>query len=83
VAEGNDLAVLELAIRTPVTRLGAGLLEGLLAADDGYRGPRADCGARHQAALTGYRAKTIDTWSARSGSAGPGTTAPPTLTLPV
>jgi hypothetical protein len=32
VAEGNDLEVLELAIRTAMTRLGAALLEGLLAA---------------------------------------------------
>ena len=61
VAEGNDLEVLELAIRTAVTRLGASLLEGLLAADDGYRGPRARCRAGHQAVFTGYRAKTIDT----------------------
>jgi hypothetical protein len=61
VAEGSDLEVLELAIRTAMTRLGAALLEGLLAADAGYRGPRADCGAGHQAAFTGYRAKTIDT----------------------
>lgn len=61
MAEGSDLEVLELAIRTAVTRLGAALLEGLLAADAGYRGPRADCGAGHQAAFTGYRTKTIDT----------------------
>jgi hypothetical protein len=44
-----------------MTRLGAGLLEGLLAADDGYRGPRTPCGAGHQAVFTGYRAKTVDT----------------------
>ena len=61
VAEGGDLEVLELAIRTTVTSLGASLLEGLLAADDGYRGPRAACTAGHQAVFTGYRAKTIDT----------------------
>jgi hypothetical protein len=61
VAGGNDLEVLELAIRTAVTRLGSSLLEGLLAADEGYRGPRAGCGAGHQAVFTGYRAKTIDT----------------------
>jgi len=51
----------ELAIRTAITRLGAGLLEDLLAADAGYRGPRADCGAGHQAAFVSYREKTIDT----------------------
>jgi hypothetical protein len=61
VAEGEDLEVLELAIRTAVARLGAALLEGLLAADDGYRGPRTGCGAGHQAVFTGYRAKTMDT----------------------
>jgi len=61
VAGGNDLEVLELAIRTAVTRLGSSLLEGLLAAGEGYRGPRAGCGAGHQAVFTGYRAKTIDT----------------------
>jgi hypothetical protein len=51
----------ELAIRTAMARLGAGLLEDLLAADTGYRGPRADCGAGHQAEFVSYRAKTIDT----------------------
>jgi hypothetical protein len=42
-------------------RLGAGLLEDLLAADAGHRGPRVDCGAGHQAEFVSYRAKTIDT----------------------
>jgi hypothetical protein len=51
----------ELAIRTAMTRLGRGLLERLLAADTGYRGPRASCGAGHQAVFVSYRAKTIDT----------------------
>jgi hypothetical protein len=44
-----------------MTRLGAGLLEDLLAADPGHRGPRAGCGAGHQAEFVSYRAKTIDT----------------------
>jgi hypothetical protein len=44
-----------------VTELGRGLLEPLLAADAGYAGPQADCGAGHQAAFAGYRAKTTDT----------------------
>ena len=52
---------MELAIRSAMTRLGAGLLEDLLAADPGYRGPRAECGAGHQARFVSYRAKTIDT----------------------
>jgi hypothetical protein len=44
-----------------MTRLGASLLEDLLAADAGYRGPRIDCGSGHQAAFVSYRDKTIDT----------------------
>ncbi len=44
-----------------MTRLGASLLEQLLAADGGHRGPRADCGAGHQAQFAAYRAKVIDT----------------------
>jgi hypothetical protein len=51
----------ELAIRAAMTRLGASLLEDLLAADTGYRGPRVDCEAGHQAEFISYRAKTIDT----------------------
>ncbi len=52
---------MELAIRTAMTRLGGSLLEQLLAADTGHRGPRIDCGAGHQAGFVSYRAKTIDT----------------------
>ena len=52
---------MELAIRTAMARLGAGLLEDLLAADTGYRGPRVACGAGHQAEFVSYRTKTIDT----------------------
>jgi hypothetical protein len=44
-----------------MARLGASLLEQLLAADARYRGPRADCGAGHDAVFVSYRAKTIDT----------------------
>lgn len=49
------------AIRAGLTRLGCGVLEDLLAADAGRRGPRAYCGAGHQAQFTGYRDKTVDT----------------------
>ncbi len=42
-------------------KLGAGVLGKLLAADPGYRGPRADCGAGHQAEFVSYRDKVIDT----------------------
>jgi len=58
---GGGLDAVELAIRTARTKLGAALLERLLAADTGYRGPRADCGAGHQAVFVSYRAKTFDT----------------------
>ena len=58
---GGGLEAVELAIRTAMTRLGAGLLEDLLAADAGYRGPRVDWGSGHQAAFLSYREKTIDT----------------------
>lgn len=37
------------------------MLEDLLAADPGYAGPRAGCGAGHQAQIVGYRDKTADT----------------------
>ena len=52
---------MELAIRTAVTRLGGGMLEGLLAADRRVPGPRTGCGAGHQAEFVSYRDKTIDT----------------------
>ena len=52
---------MELAIRTAMTRLGAGLLEDLLTADAGYHGPAVECGAGHEAKFVSYRAKTIDT----------------------
>ena len=44
-----------------MTKLGAGLLEQLLAADTGHRGQRVDCGAGHQAEFVSYRTKTFDT----------------------
>jgi hypothetical protein len=42
-------------------QLGGGMLEKLLAADPGYRGPRAECGNGHQAGFVSYREKIIDT----------------------
>jgi hypothetical protein len=41
--------------------MGRALLEPLLAADGGYRGPRAGCGQGHQAQFAGYRDKSVDT----------------------
>ncbi|VBA32425.1 hypothetical protein LAUMK4_05757 [Mycobacterium persicum] len=52
---------MELAIRTAMTQLGASLLEQLLSADTGHRGPRIDCGAGHHAQFVGYRDKQVDT----------------------
>ena len=52
---------METAIRAAMTALGASLLERLLAADTGHRGPRIDCGAGHQASFVAYRAKSLDT----------------------
>ena len=52
---------MELAIRTAMTALGASLLQQLLAADTGHRGPRIDCGAGHCAEFVGYRDKHLDT----------------------
>lgn len=59
--DGPGLAVLELAVRTAMAKLGAALLEDLLATPAGHRGPRIDCEAGHQAEFISYRAKTIDT----------------------
>jgi len=48
-------------IRAGVLKLGGGMLGQLLAADPGYRGPRAGCGNGHQAGFVAYRHKVIDT----------------------
>jgi hypothetical protein len=61
LAGGAGLEAAERTIRAGLLRLGASVLEDLLAADPGYAGPRADCGAGHQAELGGYRDKTVDT----------------------
>lgn len=58
---GDGLDAAELAIRTAMLNLGAGLLEKLLEADTGYRGPRIDCGNGHHAEFVSYRAKHLDT----------------------
>jgi hypothetical protein len=59
-ARGAGLAAAELGIRAGMAAVGASLLEGLLAADAGYRGPRVECGAGHQAGFVSYRAKDVD-----------------------
>lgn len=52
---------MELALRAGLAQLGGGLLEGLLAADAGHRGPAVKCGAGHQAGFVSYRDKAVDT----------------------
>jgi hypothetical protein len=51
----------EAVIRAGLLRLGASMLEQLLTADRGHRGPRVPCGQGHEAVFTGYRDKIIDT----------------------
>ncbi len=48
-------------IRAGLLRLGAWVLEDLLAADRGYAGPRADCGCGHRAEMVSRRDKVVDT----------------------
>jgi hypothetical protein len=61
LSAGQGVEAAERAIRGGLLRLGASVLEDLLAADAGYAGPRLDCGAGHQAAFAGYRDKTVAT----------------------
>ena len=61
---GCDDASLEAAeavIRAGMMTLGCGILGQLLAADPGYRGPRAGCGNGHEAVFISYRDKVIET----------------------
>jgi hypothetical protein len=51
----------EAVIRAGLLRLGGSMLEQLLAADRGHRGPRVSCGQGHEAVFTGYRDKSFDT----------------------
>jgi hypothetical protein len=55
------MALVELAIRTAMTKLGGSPLEGLLGLGAGHRGQRIDCGQGHQAEFVGYRPKNLDT----------------------
>jgi hypothetical protein len=51
----------EAVIRAGLLRLGGSMLEQMLAADPGYRGPRVPCGHGHEARFAGYRDKSFDT----------------------
>ena len=61
LAAGAGIERAELALREGLARLGCQLLEPLLAADPGYAGPQAKCGAGHQAGFAGYRDRAVDT----------------------
>ncbi len=58
---GPGLAGLEIAVRAAMTTLGGQLLEQLLGAEGGHRGPRVGCAVGHHAGFVGYRDKTIHT----------------------
>ncbi|MGH3492886.1 MAG: ISKra4 family transposase [Sciscionella sp.] len=60
-ASDTRLDTVELALRAAMLHLGADLLEKLLDADTGYRGPRIDCGHGHCAEFVSYRDKCLDT----------------------
>jgi hypothetical protein len=51
----------EQVIRAGLLRLGASMLEQLLGADCGHRGPRIPCGSGHEARFAGFRGKSFDT----------------------
>ena len=51
----------EAVIRAGMLQFGGGMLEKLLAADPGYRGPRVPCGRGHEAGSVSYRDKVMDT----------------------
>jgi hypothetical protein len=48
-------------IRAGLLKLGGSVLEQVLAADRGHRGPRVACGNGHEAVFAGYRDKSFDT----------------------
>jgi hypothetical protein len=50
----------EQVIPAGLLRLGGAMLGELLAADNGYRGPRVPCGQGHEAVFAGYRDKSFD-----------------------
>jgi hypothetical protein len=51
----------EEVIRAGLLKLGGAMLGELLAADNGYRGPRVPCGQGHEAVLASCRDKSFDT----------------------
>jgi hypothetical protein len=61
LAGGPGLEAAGKVIRAGLIRLGASVVEDLLAADPGYGGPAVPCGEGHQARFVSYRGKTIST----------------------
>jgi hypothetical protein len=61
LAGGAALDAAEKAIRAGLLRLGASVLEELLAGAAGYAGPRVPCGQGHEAELVSCRVKSVDT----------------------
>ena len=57
----TGLEAAEQVIRAGLLRLGGSMLGELLAADNGYRGPRVPCGQGHEAVFVSYRDKSFDT----------------------
>jgi len=55
------LAAAGAVIRAGLLKLGGGILEQLLAADPGHRGPRVPCGHGHEAEFAAGRDKIVDT----------------------
>ena len=55
------MAAAEQVIRAGLLKLGGVMLGELLAADNGYRGPRVPCGQGHEAVFVSYRGKSFDT----------------------
>ena len=58
---GAGMEAAEAVIRAGMLQLGGGMLEKLLAADPGCRGPRVPCGRGHEAAFVSCRDKVMDT----------------------
>jgi hypothetical protein len=63
-----------MAVRNSMHEVGGVLLEKLLAADDGYRGHRIDCGKGHLATFVDHRKKTLQTVLSTVEFEGPITT---------
>ena len=68
---GAGLEAAENVIRAGLIRLGASVLEDLLAADPGYAGPRLDCGRGHRAEIRRLPGQDGG-HGARPGQAAPG-----------